>query len=130
VKFFRVEQRKQVVDGEMIQITVKVYLKYAKSGTVSGIEYNALLEGIDVKAYARQLSTEERFSAMAIQDDSAIEIVINKRSGITQDLYMEFKDKTYQIGAVDNFMFEDTEMKFRAKEVIPPLFDKTEYGGF
>jgi len=130
VRFFRIEERKQTIGEDVNLTTVKVYLKYSKSGTVAGIDYDDLYEGIDIRAYVRQLSAEERFSAMAIQDDSSIEVVINKRPGITHDLYMEFQDKTYQVGAIDNFTFEDTELKFRVKEVIPPLFDSTEYRGF
>ena len=40
---------------------------------------------------------------------------------------MEFNGAAYQIGAVDAFEFEGTEIKFRAKEVVPVEYDTIEY---
>lgn len=127
VRFYQAETRKVGVKEKMVEQTVKVYYKYAKTATVcSPIGYNPENEGLDVRAYVRQLSANERNTAKAIQDDSSIEVAINKRK-IVQDMYMEFNGKTYQIGAVDAFEFEGTEIKFRAKESVPVEYDTIEY---
>lgn len=127
VKFYQSESRKIQVDGEQEEITVKVYFKYPKTDVeCSDTGYDPVNEGLDIKAYVRQLSAEERNAAKALQDDSSIEVAINKRK-VAQDLYMEFNGTTYQIGAPDNFQFEGTEIKFRAKEVVPVTYDLVEY---
>lgn len=127
VRFYQAETRKVEVDDEMVEQTVKVYYKYAKTVVpCSPSEYDPENEGLDIKAYVRQLSANERNTAKAIQDDSSIEVVINKRK-LVQDMYMEFKGTTYQIGAIDAFEFESTEIKFRAKEVVPVEYDTIEY---
>lgn len=71
-----------------------------------------------IKAYIRQLSNQERYINAAEVDGSEIEVVINKRD-VAPDMNIEFKDKHYQIGPLDNFLFYNTEVKFRAKEVTP-----------
>lgn len=130
IRLYQAETRKVEVNGEKEQLTVKVYFKFSKTAEVfADGGYDPQNEGIDIKAYARQLSAEERNASMALQDDSSIEVAINKRQ-VTQDMYMEFKGNTYQIGAPDNFQFEGTEVKFRAKEVVPVEFDIVEYRGY
>lgn len=127
VKFYQSETRKVEVDGETVEQTVKVYYKYAKTATVCpSTGYDPINEGLDIRAYVRQLSANERNTAKAIQDDSSIEVAINKRK-IVQDMCMEFNGDTYQIGAIDAFEFEGTEIKFRAKEVVPVEYDTIEY---
>jgi SPP1 family predicted phage head-tail adaptor len=78
-----------------------------------------------IKAYVRQLSASEIVNAKAMQDDSTLEIVINKRR-ISQDMYIDFKGGSYQVGAIDNFDFIQPEIKFRAKPVIPVTWDLEE----
>ena len=129
VRFYQAETRKVTTNGELEEKTVKVYRKYAKAGNPSvDAGFDPLTESLDVKAYIRQLSAEERNAAKALQDDSEIEVAVNKRN-LIQDMYMEFpkEDKTYQIGAIDNFDFQGTEIKFRAKAVVPVTFDLVEY---
>ena len=69
-----------------------------------------------LKAYARQLTASETASLNAIQDTGYIEFVINKRA-VIQDMFIEFKGKTYQISSVDPFDFETPEIKLQAYEV-------------
>jgi head-tail adaptor len=71
-----------------------------------------------IKAYIRQLSSQERYLNSAEVDGSEIEIVINQRD-VHPDMYIVFKDKHYQIGPLDRFEFYNTEVKFRAREVTP-----------
>ena len=74
--------------------------------------------GTYLNAYVRQLSATEQNQANAIQDGSAIQFVINNRE-VKTDMYVEFRDKTYQMGPPDNFEFYNTEIKFIAYEVTP-----------
>lgn len=127
VRFYQAETRKNIIDEETVEQTVKVYYKYPKTAVICPpTGYDPQNEGLDIRAYVRQLSAAERNAAKAIQDDSSIEVATNKRK-IVQDMYMEFKGTTYQIGATDSFEFEGTEIKFRAKEVVPVEYDITEY---
>jgi hypothetical protein len=127
IKFFVLEARK---DEDEVESLVKVYFKYAKTAVVCpATGYDPANEGIELRAYVRQLSANERNEARALQDDSELEVVINKRA-VAQDLYMEFNGSTYQIGAVDSFEFEGSELKFRARPVIPAAHDSVEYRSF
>ncbi|MFA5433661.1 MAG: phage head closure protein [Candidatus Paceibacterota bacterium] len=83
-------------------------------------------EGTHLWAYVRQLSANERLQMNAEQDQSDIEFVINKRP-LVAGMLIEFKDKTYQIGAPDSFEFYNTELKFRASEVSPRTYTSTTY---
>ena len=129
IKLYQAEARKVAAeeDGEYEEKTVKVYLKYAKTAVACApTGYDPTNEGLELKACIRQLSADERNAARALQDDSSLEVVINKRK-IEPDMFMEFNGATYQIGAPDYFQFEGTEVKFRAKEVVPVIYDETEY---
>ena len=75
-------------------------------------------ENTYLNAYVRQLSATEQNTSNAIQDGSAIQFVINQRR-IKTDMFVEFKDKTYQMGPPDNFEFYRSEVKFIAYEVNP-----------
>ena len=77
-------------------------------------------------AYKTILSLPERLQMNAEQDQSDIEFVINKRP-LVAGMLIEFKDKTYQIGAPDSFEFYNTELKFRASEVSPRTYTSTTY---
>lgn len=127
IKLFALEARK---DADEVETIVKIYYKYATSSVVCpATGYDPVNEGIELRAYVRQLSANERNEARALQDDSELEVAINKRA-VVQDLYMEFNGSTYQIGAVDNFEFEGNELKFRARPVIPAAQDAVEYRSF
>jgi SPP1 family predicted phage head-tail adaptor len=82
-----------------------------------------------IKAYIRQLSADERINAKALQDDSSIEVTINKRK-IEPDMYIDFGGQAYQIGPVDYYDFHSQEVKFRAKPVMPASFDTEETRNF
>lgn len=125
VSFYRLETRR----NDEREFVVKVYYKFSKTGISVGKDFDPKNEEIKVKAYVRQLSAEEGYAAKAVQDDSSLEVVINKRK-ICQDMYMEFKGQDYQIGALDNFTFDEPELKFRATAVIPSAFDFIEYRSF
>lgn len=127
IKLYQQEARKVLVDDEYEEQMIKVYFKYAKtSAGSSGADFDPKLEGLELKAYVRQLSADERNAAKALQDDSSLEVVINKRN-VELDMFMEFNGATYQIGAPDHFQFEGTEVKFRARQVSPANYDAIEY---
>lgn len=123
VTLYTIETRKQ--EGE--ELTIKVIYKYRKS-TVECPEkaFDPEHEGVELKAYVRQLSAHEVLAARAQQDGSALEVVINARP-IERDMYMEFEAGHYQIGPADRFEFETPEIKFRATAVTPVTADVVEY---
>jgi SPP1 family predicted phage head-tail adaptor len=128
VKFYQAEIRKVEGDGMDTEQTVKTYYKYTKTGYAfsRSSTMNTESEGLELRAYVRQLSANERNEAKALQDDSVLEVVINKRN-VVSDMYMEFKGKTYRVGVTDRFQFKDMEIKFRASEVVPVEYDVVEY---
>jgi SPP1 family predicted phage head-tail adaptor len=73
-------------------------------------------QGTKLSAYARQLTSSETAALNAIQDSRYVEFVINKRK-LEVDMFVEFKGKTYQISAVDDYDFMNPETKFQAYEV-------------
>lgn len=78
-------------------------------------------ENTVLKAYARQLTASETSSLNALQDSGYVEFVINKRP-VSVDMFVEFKDRTFQISAVDPFDFISPEIKIQAYEVIAKQF--------
>lgn len=93
---------------------IKIYFEQeTEAGT---IKHYIHPENVSLNAYVRQLSASEQNAANALQDRSDIEFVINKRE-IKPDMFVEFKGKTYQMSSPDNYMFYETEVKFRAFEI-------------
>jgi SPP1 family predicted phage head-tail adaptor len=78
-------------------------------------------------AYVRHLSERERYTAKALQMEETILFKITANSKITEDLCIEFGDKTYAIESIDKFEFNKTDYVVRAKEIAPPTFDEVEY---
>ena len=83
-------------------------------------------EGTFLNAYVRQLSANEQTAANAIRDGSAIQFLINHRN-VKTDMFVEFRDKVYQMGPPDMFEFNKTDIKFIAFEVIPKEYDLVEW---
>lgn len=87
-------------------------------------------ENTFLKAYVRQLSSNEQNIAGAIQDSSDIEFVINKRE-IALDMFVEFKrfgiDRVYQISGIDEFEFFKGDTKFRAYEVNKRTYNQVKW---
>lgn len=79
-----------------------------------------------IKAYVRQLSSQETAVAKSNQDASTVEMIVNPRRYLV-DMYVEFNNKTYQITSIDNLEFNGTEMKLRMKEVNQKNFDVTKW---
>lgn len=94
----------------------KTFKKYSHSEESGGIW-----------AYARHLSQRERYAAKAVQMEETILFKVTANPKITEDLYIEFAGKTYQIASIDRFEFNKTDYTIRAKEVAPPTFDEVEY---
>lgn len=92
---------------------------YQETGSGNGVERHYIHpKDTFIKAYIRQLSSQERYINQAELDGSEMEVVINQRD-VHPEMYIEFEGKHYQIGPLDRFEFYNTEVKFRAREVTP-----------
>lgn len=81
-----------------------------------------------LKAYVRQLSASEMSSLNAVQDVSDLQFIINYRKGVQIDMFIEYRGKTYQINAIDNFEFDvGKDIKVRANEVNERPYDEVEW---
>lgn len=75
-----------------------------------------------LNAFIRQLSANEKVTNGATTEENLIEVIINARP-IKSDMLIEWRDKTYQIMAVDRFDFSNTEIKIVAREVSTKAYD-------
>jgi len=110
----------------------KIKLFKTASGVVWGFErvvkeYIHSQECGGVWTYVRHLSQQERYSAKAIRTEENILFKVTANPKITEDLYIEFGGKTYEITSIDRFEFNRTDYVIRAKEVAPPTFDEVQY---
>ena len=94
----------------------KVYKKYIHSEESGG-----------VWAYVRQLSENERVSAKAVQTEQTILFKVVANPKLTNDLYIEFAGKTYNIVSIDPYEFNKTDLVIRANNISPPTYDEVEY---
>lgn len=118
-------KRKEVKDK-------KIRLFNATTRVVSGFEriikqYVHSKTSCGVWAYVRHLSEQERFSAKAVQTNETILFKVGYSPKVTDDLFVEFNDKTYSIVSIDPFEYNKTDLVIRANEVSPPPFDEVEY---
>lgn len=99
---------------------IRIY--YEEDYETGYIKQYIVPEGKVIKAYVRQLSANEQFSADASQDGGEYEFTVMKRE-IKRDMYLEFDNgfglQTLQIGAIDMLEFYNSEITFRARNIIP-----------
>lgn len=74
---------------------------------------------IYLKAYVRQVASFETVYEQTRHDTSHLIFVINRRK-VRTDMFIEFRNKTYNINSIDNFEFYIThEIKIIASEIEP-----------
>ena len=109
VRFFRIET-KIVDDYEKV---IKTYIHSRESG--------------GLWCYVRELSENERFSAKSVQVEETTQFKVVYNPKINNELFLEFKNKTYDIVSIDKYEFNNTDIVIRANETLAPSFDEVEY---
>ena len=109
VRFFRIET-KIVNDYEKV---IKTYIHSRESG--------------GLWCYVRELSENERFSAKSVQVEETTQFKVVYNPKINNELFLEFKNKTYDIVSIDKYEFNNTDIVIRANETLAPSFDEVEY---
>ena len=111
-RFFYIETR--VVDG--YEKVVKQYIHSKESG--------------GLWCYVRQLSENERFSAKAVQIEETTQFIVVYNPKLNNDLFIEFKGRTYQIVGIDEYEFNKTDLVIQANEILAPNFDEVAYADY
>ena len=85
-----------------------------------------------LKAYIRDLSSKEIQTNKQAQDESTMQIIINRRE-ITKDMYVEYRRRgfkniqTYEINGIDYFTDSTNEIKLNVSLIKQELtFDEEE----
>lgn len=110
IKFFAKDER-ELEDG-----SIKVYKVYLHGPKTL------------FKAYVRSLKSGEDNTDNSERSTENIEVIVNFHPFIssTQDKYIEFNGKNYQIISVDNLEYKNTEIKLEGRRV-DMTFDGVEY---
>ena len=112
VQFFRLST--QVVDG--YEKVIKTYIHSKESG--------------GLWCFVRELSENERFSAKSVQVEETTQFKVVFNPKIVNELYLEFKDKTYDIVSIDGFENNKSDLVIRANEILAPSFDEVRYENY
>ena len=112
VRFFRLETK--IIDN--FEKIAKIYIHSRESG--------------GLWCYVRELSENERFSARAVQVEETTQFKVAYNPKITNNLYIEYSGKTYNIVSVDKFEFNKTDIVIRANETLAPVYDEVEYENY
>lgn len=112
VRFFDISTK--VVDG--YEKVIKTYIHSKKSG--------------GLWCYVRELSENERFSARAVQVEETTQFKVVYNPKIVNELYMEYKDKTYNIVSIDGFEGNKTDLVIRGNETLAPTYDEVRYENY
>ena len=112
VQFFSISIK--VIDG--YEKVIKTYIHSKKSG--------------GLWCYVRELSENERFSARAVQVEETTQFKVVYNPKIVNELYLEFKGKTYDIVSIDGKEFNKTDLVIRANEILAPSYDEVEYENY
>ena len=112
VRFFRLETK--IIDN--FEKIVKIYIHSRESG--------------GLWCYVRELSENERFSARAVQVEETTQFKVTYNPKITNNLYIEYAGKTYNIVSIDKFEFNKTDIVIRANETLAPVYDEVEYENY
>jgi SPP1 family predicted phage head-tail adaptor len=83
-------------------------------------------QGTVLKAYARQLSSNEQHQEEATQDWATIEFVINYRE-ISVDMFIEYDGNVYSINSKDGLGLYKTELKLQAHPVPGKKYIETRW---
>ena len=103
--------------GQAVSGFERVWKKYIHSKKSGG-----------VWAYVRHLSEREQFAAKAVNREETILFKVAYHPKITNDLYVEFAGKTFNIVSIDPYEFNNTDLVIRASEAAPPPFDVVDWG--
>lgn len=112
VQFFRLST--QVVDG--YEKVIKTYIHSKESG--------------GLWCFVRELSENERFSAKSVQVEETTQFKVVYNPKIVNELYLEFKDKTYDIVSIDGKEHNKSDLVIRANEILAPSFDEVRYENY
>ena len=112
VQFFRLST--QVVDG--YEKVIKTYIHSKESG--------------GLWCFVRELSENERFSAKSVQVEETTQFKVVYNPKIVNELYLEFKDKTYDIVSIDGKEHNMSDLVIRANEILAPSFDEVRYENY
>ena len=112
VQFFRLST--QVVDG--YEKVIKTYIHSKESG--------------GLWCFVRELSENERFSAKSVQVEETTQFKVVFNPKIVNELYLEFKDKTYDIVSIDGKEHNKTDLVIRANEILAPSYDEVQYENY
>lgn len=112
VQFFRLST--QVVDG--YEKVIKTYIHSKESG--------------GLWCFVRELSENERFSAKSVQVEETTQFKVVFNPKIVNELYLEFKDKTYDIVSIDGKEHNKSDLVIRANEILAPSFDEVRYENY
>ena len=112
VQFYRLST--QVVDG--YEKVIKTYIHSKESG--------------GLWCFVRELSENERFSAKAVQVEETTQFKVVYNPKIVNELYLEFKGKTYNIVSIDGKEHNMSDLVIRANEILAPSFDEVRYENY
>ena len=112
VQFFHISTK--VIDG--YEKVIKTYIHSKKSG--------------GLWCFVRELSENERFTAKSVQVEETTQFKVVYNPKIVNELYLEFKGKTYDIVSIDGFEHNKTDLVIRANEVLAPSYDEVRYENY
>lgn len=112
VQFYRLST--QVVDG--YEKVIKTYIHSKESG--------------GLWCFVRELSENERFSAKSVQVEETTQFKVVYNPKIVNELYLEFKGKTYDIVSIDGKEHNMSDLVIRANEILAPSFDEVRYENY
>ena len=112
VQFFSIST-KVVDDYEKV---IKTYIHSKESG--------------GLWCFVRELTENERFSARAVQVEETTQFKVVYNPKIVNELYLEFKGKTYDIVSIDGYEHNKSDLVIRANEILAPSYDEVRYENY
>ena len=112
VQFFSIST-KVVDDYEKV---IKTYIHSKESG--------------GLWCFVRELTENERFSARAVQVEETTQFKVVYNPKIVNELYLEFKGKTYDIVSIDSYEHNKSDLVIRANEILAPSYDEVRYENY
>lgn len=112
VQFYKLST--QVVEG--YEKVIKTYIHSKESG--------------GLWCFVRELSENERFSAKSVQVEETTQFKVVYNPKIVNELYLEFKGKTYDIVSIDGKEHNMSDLVIRANEILAPSFDEVRYENY